>query len=110
MSRHFLPDRSEKEVSWHLRRDFLAAAAAWTASGGLRTAQAQARSNIVELQGDALLNGTRLLPQHTIQSGDQISTGPGTTLVFVVGNASFKLRQNTQMSVERGDSINAVSI
>ena len=110
MSRHFLPDRSEKEVSWHLRRDFLAAAAAWTASGGLRTAQAQSRSNIVELQGDALLNGTRLLPQHTIQSGDQISTGPGTTLVFVVGNASFKLRQNTQMSVERGDSINAVSI
>jgi hypothetical protein len=73
-------------------------------------AQAQSRSNIVELQGDALLNGERLLPQHTIQTGDRITTGPDATLVFVVGNASFKVRQNTQMSVERGESLNAVSI
>jgi hypothetical protein len=51
-----------------------------------------------------------LLPQHTIQSGDQLSTGPDATLVFVVGNAAFQVRQNTQMAVERGDSINAISI
>jgi len=110
MTRHSLPDRTDKEVSWHQRRDFLAAAAAWTAAGGFGAAQAQARSNIVELQGDALLNGSRLLPQHTIQTGDQIATGPDTTLVFVVGNAAFKVRQNTAMSVERGSSINAVSL
>jgi hypothetical protein len=110
MTRHFLPDRTDTEVAWHQRRDFLAAAAAWTATGGFSAAQAQERSNIIELQGDALLNGARLLPRHTIQSGDQIATGPDTTLVFVVGNASFKVRQNTQMAVERGGSINAVSI
>lgn len=110
MSRHHLLDRSDLEVSWHQRRSFLAAAAAWTATGGFSAAQAQSRSNIVELQGEVLLNGARLLPQHTIQSGDQLSTGPGATLVFVVGNAAFQVRQNTQMAVERGDSINAVSI
>jgi len=84
MNRHFLPDRTDAEVSWHQRRNFLAAAAAWTAAGGFSAAQAQERSNIIELQGDALLNGARLLPGHTIQTGDQVSTGPGTTLVFVV--------------------------
>ena len=110
MSRHHLLDRSDLAVSWHQRRSFLAAAAAWTATGGFSAAQAQSRSNIVELQGEVLLNGARLLPQHTIQSGDQLSTGPGATLVFVVGNAAFQVRQNTQMAVERGDSINAVSI
>jgi hypothetical protein len=110
MSRHYLLDRSDHEVSWYQRRSFLTAAAAWTATGGFGAAQAQSRSNIVELQGDVLLNGTRLLPQHTIQSGDQLSTGPGAVLVFVVGNAAFHVRQNTQMAVERGDSINAISI
>ncbi len=110
MPRHTLIDRSEKEILWFQRRGFLGAAAAWTAMGGFATAQAQSRSNIVELQGDALLNGQRLLPAHTIQSGDQIVTGPGATLVFVVGNTSFKVRQNTQMAVERGKSLNAVSV
>ncbi|MEO7937377.1 MAG: iron dicitrate transport regulator FecR [Burkholderiaceae bacterium] len=110
MSRHILVDRSEKEIAWFQRRDFLSAAAAWTAMGGFSAAQAQSRSNVIELQGDALLNGQRLLPVHTIQSGDQIVTGPDTTLVFVVGNTAFKVRQNTQMAVERGTSINAVSV
>lgn len=110
MSRHILIDRSEQETLWYERRSFLRAAAAWTAMGGFASAQAQARSNIVELQGDALINGQRLLPDHTIQTGDQIATGPGAILVFVVGNASFKVRQNTQMAVERGASLNTVSI
>lgn len=110
MTRHILMDRSEHELLWFRRRSVLGAAAAWTAMGGFASAQAQARSNIVELQGDALLNGRRLLPQDTIQTGDQIATGPGTTLVFVVGNASFLLRQNSQMAVERGQSLNAVSL
>lgn len=110
MNRHYLLDRSDHEVSWHQRRSFLVAAAAWTVTGGFSAAQAQSRSNIVELQGDVLLNGARLLPQDTIQSGDQLSTGPGATLVFVIGKAAFQVRQNTQMAVERGDSINAVSI
>lgn len=110
MTHHSLIDRSEQESLWYQRRNFLTAAAAWTAMGGFGAAQAQSRSNIVELQGDALLNGQRLLPDQTIQSGDQIATGPGSTLVFVVGSASFKVRQNSQMSVERGASLNTISI
>ena len=110
MHRHILIDRSEKEVLWFQRRSFLSAAAAWTTMGGFASAHAQSRSNIVELQGDALLNGQRLQPQDTIQTGDQVATGPGTTLVFVVGNSSFKVRQNSQMTVERGDSLNVVSV
>ena len=110
MTRHILIDRSEHELLWFRRRSFLGAAATWTAMGGFASARAQARSNIVELQGDALLNDRRLLPQDTIQTGDRIATGPGTTLVFVVGNASFQVRQNSQMAVERGESLNAVSL
>lgn len=110
MNRHILIDRSENEVLWFQRRSFLGAAAAWTAMGGSASALAQSRGNIVELQGDALLNGQRLLPQDTIQTGDQVATGPGSTLVFVVGNSSFKVRQNSLMTVERGDSLNAVSV
>lgn len=110
MTQHTLRGRSEKELLWYQRRSFLGAAAAWTASGGFAAAQAQQRGNIVELVGDAQLNGARLRPDQTIQTGDNISTGPGTTLVFVVGNSSFKVRQNSRLSVERGDSLNAVSI
>ena len=67
MNRHILIDRSEKEVLWFQRRSFLSAAAAWTAMGGFAAAHAQSRSNIVELQGDALLNGQRLYV--TVRSG-----------------------------------------
>jgi hypothetical protein len=110
MTRHTLIDRSEHEVLWFQRRSFVSAAAAWTAMGGWTAAQAQSSGNIVELQGDALLNGRRMLPQDMIQTGDQIATGPGSTLVFVVGNASFKVRQNTMMAVERGTTLHTVSV
>ena len=72
---HTLNGRSEKELLWYQRRGFLQAAAAWSAAGGFGAAQAQQRSNIVELVGDARLNGTRLLPQHSIQTGDEVITG-----------------------------------
>ena len=109
MTQHLLQGRSEKELLWYQRRGFLAAAAAWTASGGFSAAQAQQRSNIVELVGDAQVNGARLLPQQTIQTGDSIQTGPDATLVFVIGNSSFKVRQNSRLSVERGSSLTTVS-
>ena len=109
-SRHLLQGRSEKELLWFQRRSFLQAAAAWTAAGGFASAQAQQRGNIVELVGDAQINGTRLRPDQTIQTGDSIATGAGATLIFVVGNSSFKVRQNSRMSVERGDTLSTVSI
>ncbi|MBS7807172.1 iron dicitrate transport regulator FecR [Variovorax sp. PCZ-1] len=110
MTQHILQGRTEDEVLWFQRRSFLSAAAAWTAMGGASAAHAQQRSNIVELQGDAQVNGSRLTPQTIIQTGDRLETGPGSNLIFVVGNASFQVRQNTRFTVERGATLNAVSV
>lgn len=110
MTQHTLAGRTEEEVLWFRRRSFLQAAAAWTAGGGFAAAHAQQRSNIVELRGDALLNGRRLDAQQTIMTGDQIQTGPNSNLVFAIGNSAFHVRQNSTLSVERGASLNAVSI
>lgn len=107
---HALQGRTESELLWFRRRGFLAAAAAWTSLGGFGAAQAQSRSNIVELQGDALLNGQRLDPGQTIQTGDSVQTGPGSHLVFVVGDSSFLVRQNSQLAVERGATLFSVSL
>jgi hypothetical protein len=110
MTRHILQGRSEAEVLWYQRRDFLKAAAAWTSMGGYAAAQAQQRSNIVQLTGEALVNGKRLDAQQTIQTGDRLVTGPGANVIFVVGNSSFQLRQNSDLTVERGASLFAVSV
>ncbi len=110
MTQHILQGRTEAEILWFQRRRFLQAAAAWTALGGFGAAQAQQRSNIVELRGDALINGARLTPQQTIQTGDSLQTGPGSHLVFVVGNTAFQVRQNSRFTVERGTTLNAVSV
>lgn len=91
MTQHQLQGRHESELLWTQRRGFLQAAAAWTAMGGFSAAQAQTGSNIVALSGDALLNGRRLTQQQTIQTGDRIETGPGSNLIFVVGNSSFQM-------------------
>jgi hypothetical protein len=110
MTQHLLQGRQEKELLWYQRREVLKAAAAWVAMGGLPAALAQQRSNIVQLTGDATINGTRLSPQQQIQTGDEIQTGPGSNLIFVIGNASFQVRQNSRLAVERGNTLNAVSL
>jgi hypothetical protein len=110
MSQHTLQGRSEEEVLWFQRRQTLQAAAAWTALGGLPAAMAQQRSNVVEFVGDVLLNGQRMRPQQTVQTGDDLQTGPASRLVFVIGNAAFHVRQNSRLSVGRGATINTVSL
>lgn len=110
MTRHLLQGRTEGEVSWFQRRSALKASAAWVAMGGFSTAMAQQSGNVVELVGDALVNGSRLLAGQTIQTGDRIQTGPDARLIFVLGNASFLVRQNAMLTVERGSSLNAVSL
>jgi hypothetical protein len=110
MSQHTLVGVEESEVLWFQRRSFLSAAAAWSAMGGFEAAHAQSRSNVVELIGDAMVNGRKLLPQATIQTGDTVETGPGSSLIFVLGEASFQVRQNTRLSVERGASLTVVSV
>lgn len=110
MTQHQLQGRTEQELLWFQRRDTLKAAAAWLAMGGLPAAMAQQRSNIVDLRGDALLNGVPLRAEQTIQTGDSIQTGPGSRLIFAVGGSSFLVRQNTLMTVERGATLNTVSL
>jgi hypothetical protein len=110
MSDHILQGRDEDEVLWFRRRSFLRAAAAWTALGGFTAAVAQQRSNVVELRGAALLNDQPLRQQQFVQTGDRVETGPGSHLVFVVGNSAFQLRENTRITVERGITLNTVSV
>lgn len=110
MTRHLLTDRSDKEVMWVQRRSFLQAATLWTTMGGGAGALAQQRSNIVTLEGDAMVNGSRLDPKQRIRVGDHLETGPDSQMVFVVGNTSFLLRQNSSMTLERSTSPNFVSL
>lgn len=110
MTQHILQGRTENEVLWHQRRSFIKGAAAWTALGGFDAAFAQRRSNVVDFQGDVLVNGSKLLPQQAIQTGDALQTGPGSMLIFVIGNTAFQVRQNSRLTVERGPTINAVSV
>ncbi|RYY94232.1 MAG: iron dicitrate transport regulator FecR [Comamonadaceae bacterium] len=110
MSHHALSTRTDSELLWFRRRDVIRAAAAWTAGGGFAAAHAQQRGNVVQLQGDALLNGQRLRPDGVVQSGDRIETGPGSTLVFSIGNSAFHVRQNSRITVERGATLNTISV
>lgn len=110
MTQHFLQGRNEAELLWYQRRSFLQAAAAWTAMGGFTAAHAQVRSNVVELRGDALVNGQKLRPETVVQTGDSLETGPDSTLIFVIGTSAFHVRQNSRLTVERGNTLNAVSV
>lgn len=110
MTQHTLQGCRENEVTWFQRRDTLKAAAAWVAAGGLPAAMAQQRSNVVDFVGDILLNGQRMLPQQVVQTGDEILTGAASRLIFVIGNASFHVRQNSRLRVERGRTLNTASL
>jgi len=110
MTQHPLQGCTESEVPWFQRRSFLQAAATWTATGGFAAAQAQSRSNVVDRHGQALVNGQPLRPQQSIATGDEIITGPDSQLIFVIGNSAFQVRQNSRLTVERGSTINVVSV
>lgn len=110
MSHHALQGRTATELLWWRRRGFLQAAAAWTASGGFAAASAQQRSNVVQLEGDVLLNGQPMRAGTVVQTGDRVETGPGSVLVFAIGNSAFHVRQNSRITVERGSTLNTVSV
>lgn len=110
MSTHVLQHRTEAELLWFRRRSFVQAAAGWIATGGFAAAQAQQRSNVVQLEGDVLLNGQRMRRETVVQTGDRIETGPGSLAVFAIGNSAFHVRQNSHLTVERGATLNAVSV
>jgi len=106
---HSLQGRSDAELLWFRRRGLLASAAAWVSLGGFAAAQAQQRGNVMELEGDVLVNGQRLRVGQSIQSGDALQTGSQSRVVFVVGDSSFLMRQNSQLVVERGATLYTVS-
>ena len=110
MTDHTLQGRTASELHWFRRRRFLQAAAGWVSLGGIATAQAQGRGTVVELNGDALLNGAPLRPDQAIQPGDAIGTGPGTRLTFVIGSDAFHVRQNSQLQLEAGNSASVVGV
>ena len=110
MTQHTLQGRTDDELLWFRRRSFLQAAAAWTAMGGYGAAFAQQRSNIVDLRGDAYVNGQRLRQEQFVQTGDTVETGPDGYLVFAMGNSSFLVRQNTRLVVSRGETLSTVSV
>jgi len=110
MTRHILQGRTEGEVLWWQRRGFIQGASAWVAMGGFAAAQAQQRSNIVDFTGDATVNGERLTKDRSIVSGDSLETGPNSNLIFVIGDSSFQVRQNSRLTVERGARLFAVSV
>jgi hypothetical protein len=107
---HTLLGRRDDEVLWWQRRDMLRAAAAWTALGGAATAWAQQRGNVVQFQGDVLVNDARLVPGASVQTGDTVRTGPGSVVIFVIGNSAFHVRQNSSIVVERGARLLSVSL
>ncbi|MEC5214011.1 hypothetical protein RCH06_002566 [Polaromonas sp. CG_9.5] len=109
MMRPVVPIGAEQKIPWFRRRDTLKAAAAWLAMGGLPTAMAQKRSNLVQLIGDVQLNGQRLLPDQTVQTGDYLQTGPASSVIFVIGDSAFHVRANSRLSLERGKSLTTVS-
>lgn len=109
MIRPVLPTCPEQQTPWFRRRDTLKAAAAWLAMGGLPAAMAAQRSNLVQLNGDVQLNGQRLLPDQIVQTGDQLQTGPASSVIFVIGDSAFHVRANSRLSLERGNSLTTVS-
>ena len=110
MTQHHLQGRTEKELLWFQRRDVIKSAGAWLAMGGLPAAMAQQRSNVVQLTGDALLNGSALNAGQTVVTGDRIQTGPASQLIFVLGNSSFMVRENSSLTVERGTTLSTVGL
>ncbi len=104
-----LQDRHSDELVWFKRRSLLQAAGGWLAAGGFVAAHAQERSNMVDLRGDVLRNGQRLRPGEVLSASERLETGPGSTVVFAVGNSAFMVRPNSRVALE-GDTPTSVKV
>lgn len=91
------------------RRQVLQASVTWGLACSLPLAVADPSSNVVELSGEVWLNGNRLRPSQSVQTGDAIETGPQGHLIFVIGRSAFQVRANTVLSVMRGATFLTVS-
>ena len=91
------------------RRQVLQASVTWGLTCGVSLAAASPSSNVVELSGEVWLNGDRLRPNQSVQTGDAIETGSRGHLVFVIGRTAFQVRAHTALSVMRGTTFLTVS-
>lgn len=91
------------------RRHWLRLATFLGLFGRLSLANAGLSTNVVEFSGEVWLNGARLRPDQSVQTGDVIETGPQGHLIFVIGLAAFQVRANTALSVMRGATFLTVS-
>lgn len=110
MSRHELHSRGEREVLWFQRRDFLRAAAAWSALCGAGASQSQQPGSVVARQGDILVNGRPLDSQQGVRPGDTIETGPGSTLTAVIGDSALHIRQNSRLAIAPGNTSMTIGV
>ena len=97
-----------------MRRNFLRAATCM-ALGGIPAANAaqsiaprKLPTNVVQSKGNVLVNRQRLSAWQWLQTGDEIITGPRSTLTFFLANSAFHVRQNSVVVLGRGGSINQV--
>jgi len=92
------------------RRAALVAVTGWLALAAAGPAHAQGRGNVLEFSGPVLLNGRRLQAQDTVQTGDEIATGPGGRAALVIGSSAFLLRPQTRVFLERGSGLFTVGL
>ena len=91
------------------RRQVLQASVTWGLVCSVPLATAGPSSNVVELTGEVWLNGNRLRPNQSVQTGDTVETGPQGHLIFVIGRTAFQVRASTVLSVMRGATFLTVS-
>ena len=91
------------------RRQVLQASVTWGLVCSVPLATAGPSSNVVEHSGEVWLNGNRLRPNQSVQTGDTVETGPQGHLIFVIGRTAFQVRASTVLSVMRGATFLTVS-
>lgn len=64
-----------------------------------RIVQLPANRSIYQLLGDVSINGVSATSETTINPGDQVITGERSYVIFVVGQESYILRSNSDMTV-----------
>lgn len=104
-----MQNRPEHKILEFRRRNMLKIGAISLVLGIEPMATAHQRSNVVELVGDVQLNGQRLLRDQTVQTGDQVKTGPDSSSIFVIGDSAFQVRPNSHILLERGSALSIVS-
>jgi hypothetical protein len=73
-------------------------------AGLVRAALAMARrpfpEGIQELKGDVRVNGRAATSGMPVSSGDRVTTGAGSSVIFVIGTDAYLLRDHTELRID----------